>query len=154
FGQVNDGSLMTILRAFYSGSPNNQIDLIANEIVVGVHLETSNSTVREATLKFTNLEEWTGRMLVSESTATDNGDVAFVVPSKANPDLELVDLPQLKRLKLTTGLNVSQTRVQTKLTNQSQFDLEFEVPVTLESITQWVRSIGNLLALLVGEPVW
>jgi hypothetical protein len=154
FGVVNDGSRVTIARAFYLGSYKHEIDLAANEIIVGAHLDDVSNTIRQAKIKFTNLEECTARVLVDQSAIGDDGGVSFAVPNIVEPDLEILDLPQFKRLRLTTKLNVSRTHIQTKLTNESYFDLEFGSPVAVQTLVQLVRSIGNLLALLVGEPVW
>jgi hypothetical protein len=151
-GQANDGSQITVLRAFYSGSHGSEIDLVANEIVVGAHLDSTINVVRAAVVRFTNLEEWAGRSLVEQKTR-DDGSIGFDVLKHTEPDLEVEGLTQFRKLTLTTSLQVSQTHVQTKLTNQSHFSLEFHDRVTLPDLAQSVRSIGNLLALLFDEPV-
>lgn len=57
-GCATDSSNITVLGAFYWDSHGNEIDLLANEIVVGAHLDnTAHCVVRKAVVGFTNLEE-------------------------------------------------------------------------------------------------
>lgn len=69
------------------------------------------------------------------------------------PNLQVSELSFLKTLTLSTELRVSQNLVETKLKNQSRFTLEFTDPATLQTVTDSVRSLGNLLALLIDQPV-
>jgi ApeA N-terminal domain 1 len=151
-GRANDSSSITVLRAFYWGSNRNEIDLLANEIVVGAHLDSARAVVREAVVGFTNLEEWTAYQLVQQSAGDGDATVRFFVTKDLKPNLQVLGLPSLKRLSLSTDLQVSHDLVETKLTNQSRFTLEFSHPATLQTVTDSVRSLGNLLALLMDEP--
>jgi hypothetical protein len=152
-GRANDSSSITVLRAFYWGSNGNEIDLLANEIVVGAHLDSAHAVVREAVVGFTNLEEWTAYQLVQQSAGDGDAAVRFFVTKDLKPNLQVSGLPSLKTLTLSTDLQVSHDLVETKLTNQSRFTLEFSHPGTLQTVTDSVRSLGNLLALLMDEPV-
>ncbi len=152
-GRANNGSSVTVLRAFYWGSNGNEIDLLANEIVVGAHLDSARAVVREAVVGFTNLEEWTACELVRQSAGDGDATVRFFVTKELKPNLQVSELPWLKTLTLSTDLEVSHNLVETKLTNQSRFTLEFSHPATLQTVTDSVRSLGNLLALLIDEPV-
>jgi hypothetical protein len=152
-GRANDSSSVTVLRAFYWGSNGNEIDLLANEIVVGAHLDSAHAVVREAVVGFTNLEEWTAYQLVQQSAGDGDAAVRFFVTKDLKPNLQVSGLPSLKTLTLSTDLQVSHDPVETKLTNQSRFTLEFSHPATLQTVTDSVRSLGNLLALLMDEPV-
>ena len=152
-GRANDSSCVTVLRAFYWGSNGNEIDLLANEIVVGAHLDSASAVVREAVVGFTNLEEWTAYQLVQQSAGDGDATVRFFVTKDLKPNLQVSGLPSLKTLTLSTDLQVSHDLVETKLTNQSRFTLEFSHPATLQTVTDSVRSLGNLLALLMDEPV-
>lgn len=151
-GRANDSSHITLLRAFYWNSHGNEIDLLANEIVVGAHLDRAY-VVREAVVRFTNLEEWTSCPLVQQSPGDADVAVRFSVTKDSQPNLQVSELPSLKNLTLSTDLEVSHDLVETKLTNQSRFTLEFTQPATLETVTDSVRSLGNLLALLIDDPV-
>jgi len=151
-GRANDSSHVTILKAFYWNSNGNEIDLLANEIVVGAHLDRAYA-VREAVVRFTNLEEWTSCPLVQQSPGDADAAVRFSVTNDSQPNLQVSELPSLKNLTLSTDLAVSHDLVETKLTNQSRFTLEFTQPATLETVTDSVRSLGNLLALLIDDPV-
>src|SRR5271170_7798141 len=71
-GRTNDSSDVTVLGAFYWNSHGQEIDLLANEVVIGAHLNDSTlAVVREAVVGFSNLEEWTARQLVQQSVDTD-----------------------------------------------------------------------------------
>ena len=152
-GRANDSSSVTVLRAFYWGSNGNEIDLLANEIVVGAHLDSASAVVREAVVGFTNLEEWTAYQLVQQSAGDGDATVRFFVTKDLKPNLQVSGLPSLKTLSLSTDLQVSYDLVETKLTNQSRFTLEFSHPATLQTVTDSVRSLVNLFALLMDEPV-
>jgi hypothetical protein len=152
-GRANDSSSVTVLRAFYWGSNGNEIDLLANEIVVGAHLDTAHAVVREAVVGFTNLEEWTAYQLVQQSPGDGDSTARFFVSKDLKPNLQVSGLPSLKSLTLSTDLQVSRDLVETRLTNQSRFTLEFSHPATLQTVTDSVRSLGNLLALLMDDPV-
>jgi len=151
-GRANDSSHVTILRAFYWNSHGNEIDLLANEIVVGLLLNRPY-VVREAVVRFTNLEEWTSCQLVQQSPGDADEVVRFSVAKDLQPNLKVSELPSLKTLTLSTDLAVSHDQIETKLTNQTRFTLEFTQPATLETVTDSVRSLGNLLALLIDDPV-
>jgi ApeA N-terminal domain 1 len=151
--RANDSSSVTVLRAFYWGSNGNEIDLLANEIVVGAHLDGAGAIVTKAVVGFTNLEEWTAYQLVQQSAGDGDAAVRFFVTKDLKPNLQVSALPSLKTLTLSTDLQVSHDLVETKLTNQSRFTLEFSHPATLQTVTDSVRSLGNLLALLMDEPV-
>jgi hypothetical protein len=152
-GRANDGSSITVLTAFYWNSYDNEIDLLANEIVIGAHFDSARAVVREAVVGYSNLEEWTACQLVQQSAGDDDAAVRFSVAKDLNPNLQVSELPGLKTLSLSTNLEVSHNPVETKLTNQSRFILEFNHPVALQVVTDSVRSLGNLLALLIDEPV-
>ena len=152
-GRANDSSSVTVLKAFYWSSHGNEIDLLANGIVVGAHLDSARAVVREAVVGFSNLEEWTACQLVQQSVGDGDEGVRFLATKDLKPNLQVSQLPCLKTLVLSTNLRVSQNRVETKLTNRSRFTLEFNQPATLETVTDSVRSLGNLLALLIDEPV-
>jgi len=152
-GRANDYSSVTVLRAFYWGCHGNEIDLFANEIVVGAHLDSAHAVVREAVVGFSNLEEWTACQLVQQSAGDGDASARFFVTKDLKPNLQVSELPCLKTLTLSTDLQVSHGLVETKLTNQSRFTLEFSHPATLQTVTDSVRSLGNLLALLIDEPV-
>jgi hypothetical protein len=152
-GQANDFSSVTLLGAFYLGSQGKEIDLLANEIVVGAHLDSARAAVREAVVRFSNLEEWTSRQLVQQSAGDGDARACFSVAADLNPNLQVSALPHLKTLSLSTDLQVLHNLVETRLTNQSRFALEFNHPATLQTVTESVRSLGNLLALLIDEPV-
>jgi hypothetical protein len=150
-GRANDSSSVTILRAFYWSSEGSEIDLLANEIIVGAHLDAATAAVRTAIVGFSNLEEWTSWKLVEQST--ENGGVSFLVAKELAPHLQIIELPLLKKLTLSTDLQVSHSSVETTLTNHSHFTLEFANLATLQTVTESVRSLGNLLALLIDDPV-
>jgi hypothetical protein len=147
-GQANDSSSVTLLGSFYLGSQGREIDLLANEIVVG-----AQAAVREAVVRFSNLEEWTSCPLVQQSAGVGDAGVSFLVAKDLKPNLQVSELPCLKTLTLSTDLEVSHNPVETKLTNQSRFTLEFNPLATLQTVTESVRSLGNLLTLLIDEPV-
>jgi hypothetical protein len=153
FGRANDSSCVTVLGAFYLDSCGREIDLLANEIVVGAHLDAAGPVVREAIVGFTNLEEWTARRLVQKSVGNEDTTVSFLVTKDLGPDLQVAELPDLKKLTLSTDLQVSNSPVETRLTNQSRFTLEFSNLVTLQTVTELVRSLANLLSLLIDEAV-
>ena len=152
-GRTNNSADVTVLGAFYWNSHGREIDLLANEVVVGAHLNDSTlSAVREAVVGFSNLEEWTGRQLVQQ--AVDNDQRAhFLVAKDLKPDLQVSDLPSLKRLTLSTDIRVLHDLAETRMTNQSRFIMEFEHLATLRTVTDSVRSLSNLLTLLMDEPV-
>jgi len=152
-GRANDSSSVTLLGAFYWGSQGDEIDLLANEIIVGAHLDSARAAVREAVVGFSNLEEWTASQLVQQSAGDGDAIARFLVIKDSNPKLQVSALPRLKTLTLSTDLQVSHNLVETKLTNQSRFTLEFNHPATLQAVTDSVRSLGNLLALLIDEPI-
>jgi hypothetical protein len=152
-GRTNDSSDVTVLGAFYWNSHGQEIDLLANEVVIGAHLNDSTlAVVREAVVGFSNLEEWTARQLVQQSVDTDQR-AHFLVAKDLKPDLQVSELPYLRRLTLSTDLRVLHDLVETKLTNQSRFTMEFDHLATLRTVTGSVRSLGNLLTLLMDEPV-
>lgn len=151
-GQANDSSKITLLNAFYFDSQGREIDLLANEIITGVHLDATSAVVKEAVVGFSNLEEWTAHQLVQQSRGDGDAIDSFLVTRDSNPNLQISLLPQFRTLTLSTDLQVSHNTVETKLTNQSRFTLEFNVPTTLQAVTDSVRSLGNLLALLMDEP--
>jgi hypothetical protein len=150
-GRANDSSSVTLLGAFYLNSHGHEIDLLANEVVVGAHLDSGRAIVLEAAVGFSNLEEWTACRLVQQSVEADER-VHFLVAKDLKPDLQVSELPCLKTLTLSTDLQVSHDLVETKLANQSRFTLEFNDPSTLQTVTDSVRSLGNLLALLMDDP--
>jgi len=153
-GRANDRSMITVLKAFYWGSNGNEIDLLANEIVVGAHFDgDARALVREAVVGFSNLEEWTACQLVHQSAGDEDVRARFSVSKESRLNLQVSELPYLKRLTLSTDLQVSHNPVETKLTNKSRFTLEFNQPATLETVVESVRSLANLLALLMDEPV-
>jgi hypothetical protein len=152
-GRANDSSFVTVLGAFYLDSRGREIDLLANEIVVGAHLDAAGAVVREAVVGFTNLEEWTACRLVRQRAGNEDATVDFLVTKDSGPNLQVAELPDLKKLTLSTDLQVSHSPVETKLTNHSRFTLEFSNPATLQTVTESVRSLANLLALLIDEPV-
>jgi hypothetical protein len=152
-GRTNDSSDVTVLGAFYWNSHGHEIDLLANEAVIGAHLNDSTlAVVREAVVGFSNLEEWTARPLVQQSIDGDQR-AHFLVAKDLKSDLQVSELPNLKRLTLSTDLRVLHDLVETKLTNHSRFTLEFDHLATLRTVTGSVRSLGNLLTLLMDEPV-
>jgi hypothetical protein len=152
-GRANDSSDVTVLGAFYWNSHGHEIDLLANEVVIGAHvIDNTRAVVREAVVGFSNLEEWTARQLVQQSV-DDAQQSHFLVAKDFKPDLQVSELPCLKTLTLSTDLRISHDPVETRLTNQSRFTLEFNNPATLQTVIGSVRSLGNLLALLMDEPV-
>jgi hypothetical protein len=126
---------------------------LANEIVVGAHLDATDAVVREAVVGFTNLEEWTACRLVRQSAGNEDTTVGFLVTKDSGSNLQVAELPDLKKLTLSTDLQVLHSPVETKLTNHSRFTLEFRNPATLQTVTESVRSLANLLSLLIDEPV-
>ena len=152
-GRANDSSCVTVLKAFYLDSSGREIDLLANEIVVGAHLDAADAVIREAVVGFTNLEEWTACRLVRQSAENEDAAVSFLVAKGLGANLQVAELPDLKKLTLSTDLQVSHGPVETKLTNPSRFTLEFSNPATLQTVTESVRSLANLLSLLIDEPV-
>ena len=125
-GRTNDSSDVTVLGAFYWNSHGREIDLLANEVVIGAHLNDSTlAVVREAIVGFSNLEEWTARKLVQQSVDGDQR-AYFLVTKDLKPDLRVSKLPHLKTLTLSTHLRVLHDLAETKLTNQSRFTLEFD----------------------------
>ena len=152
-GRTNDSSDVTVLGAFYWNSHGHEIDLLANEVVIGAHLtESALAIVREVVVGFSNLEEWSGRQLVQQSVDADQR-AHFLVAKDLKPDLRVSELPYVKTLTLTTDLRVLHDLVETKLTNHSRFTLEFDHLATLRTVTGSVRSLGNLLTLLMDEVV-
>lgn len=151
-GRTNDSADVTLLGAFYWNSHGREIDLLANEVVIGAHLTDSTlSVVREAVVGFSNLEEWTGRQLVQQSVDSDQR-AHFLVAKDLKPDLQVSDLPSLKQLTLSTDIRVLHDLAETRLTNHSRFVMEFDHLATLRTVTASVRSLSNLLTLLMDEP--
>jgi hypothetical protein len=152
-GCANDSSPVTVLKTYYLDSSGREIDLLANEVIVGAHLDPAGAVVRQAVVGFTNLEEWAACRLVRQSTGSEDSIAGFVVAKDLGPNLEVTELPDLKRLALSTDLEVSHSPVETKLTNHNRFTLVFRNPATLQTVTESVRSLANLLSLLIDDPV-
>lgn len=152
-GRANDSSSVTVLKAYYLDSSGREIDLLANEVVVGAEVDSASAVIREAVVGFTNLEEWAACRLVRQTAESEDSIAGFFVAKDSGPNLEVAELSDLKRLTLSTDLQVKHSAVETKLTNHSRFTLVFRNPTTLEAVTDSVRSLANLLSLLIDDPV-
>ena len=76
-GCANDSSPVTVLKTYYLDSSGREIDLLANEVIVGAHLDPTGAVVRQAVVGFTNLEEWAACRLVRQSTGSEGFNCRF-----------------------------------------------------------------------------
>jgi HEPN superfamily Apea-like protein/ApeA-like protein len=153
-GETTEGDACTVFRAAaYHASPGH-LRLRGNALIVGGHWpEESKLEIQKAVLGFAHLDEWAYHKLIQQSSGANRDSYNFVVPTEAKTLLHVEDVAPMKDLKLMAGLEVKFERTKTSLVNRNYFLLEFAQPLNLSALREVVRTIGNLLSLLVGEAV-
>jgi hypothetical protein len=154
-GQTTDGSSCSLLRVIFWCWSGDEIVFIVNAILIGAHVEDEiRFPIQRATIRVTQLEDWAAPRLIQSSSDTVPGELTITAPSEPKVLLCIKELPQLKSLVLKAGVQSSLARSQITLTNEAQFHLEFDPPISLTDFNRIVRKITNLLSLLVGEAVY
>jgi hypothetical protein len=154
-GYTTDGGSCSLLRAIFWRWSGDEMVFVVNAIVIGAHIEDEiGFPIQKSTIKVTHLEEWAAPRLIHPNPDTASGEITITAPLEPKILLSVKEIPQLKLLFLKAGVQSSLERNQITLTNEAQFHLEFDPPISLTDFNRILRKITNLLSLLVGEAVY
>lgn len=153
-GETLDGQRCTVLRAFATKVSGHELELKGNRFVLGSHISNEeNSFVDGTMVNFTSLEQWGFHPLSKQAAGDDAGSFNFVFPSTSDTILELNDAAPFQSLKLLTGPQLQMKPDEFVARRRSHFLLRFLMPTSILQAQDYLKQIGNLLTLFVGETV-
>lgn len=154
-GQTTDNQRCSLHGVFFRGWSGQEPILVVQHLLFGAHI-TQNETLpdRKALVEYTGLEEWAAQHFVEERTDEATGKQVFSVSLFREVSLSIPGNPPLKQLELHTSAHSHSERTKTTLTYKSEFVVTFGCSVSVAQVVDCIRKISNLLALLMGVPVY
>lgn len=154
FGTTATGELCTLRRTFAAHIGGGECEFVANELLVGAHVENdAEGRVGAAMADFTHLEEWA---YVPQFRFESNADQrnGFSFPTEPLEVLRVDDAPPFKSLVLRSAVQQQWRRTELHAKIRTSIRAEFSAGLSITDARMTVDSLANLFSLLVGDAVY
>ena len=145
---------VTLRRAFIS-SIGDDCEIVANEFIVGAHVDDDNlGNVISAEIEFTHLEEWAYVPQFRMEESEDKLRARLSYPAKPLKVLRVDDSLPFKNLTISADVRGHFRRTAIEFKAHTELIVEFAEPKSITNARTALDRLTGLLSLLVGESVY